>query len=297
MNPERIVGIVARQEALNPVEEGLQKLLHQAFSSAGSSGKKIKNAWNGTWLGHPLHVVLTDVPIGAWTAALIFDAVESISGRDEFATAADASVMVGLVGAVGAAAAGLTDWQDVDPPARRIGLVHGLLNLSGTGLFAASLIMRKRDSRAKGRSLSLLGYAIAAIAGFLGGDLVYDQRLGVDHTAGQRFPEEFVPVMAESELINDKPMCVEYDGVPILIVRHDNRIFALANTCSHLGGPLAEGTLIGSSVQCPWHGSRFALEDGRVLDGPAVHPQPSMETRIRNGQIEIRRYNRSAAQQ
>ncbi len=296
MRTENVASLIVRQEYLKPVEEDLQKLLHRAFSSAGPSGKTIKNFLNGTWLGHPLHAILTDVPIGAWTAALVFDALESISGLDEFATAADASVAMGLVGAVGAAAAGLTDWQDVDPPARRIGLVHGVLNLGGTALFTASLIMRKRNSRTKGRALSVLGYAITAIAASLGGDLVYKQRLGVDHTAGQTFPEEFVPIMPESELVNDKPKGVEYNGIPILIVRRENQIFAIAGTCSHLGGPLAEGTLIGASIQCPWHGSRFALEDGRVLDGPAVHPQPCMEARIRNGQIEISKSHCNAAQ-
>jgi nitrite reductase/ring-hydroxylating ferredoxin subunit len=46
---------------------------------------------------------------------------------------------------------------------------------------------------------------------------------------------------------------------------------------------------VGDSIQCPWHRSRFALEDGRVLDGPAVHPQPCLETRVRNGRIEVRK--------
>lgn len=294
MIAEEIASIITRQGALKPVEEGLQKLLHEAFSSAGTTGQKVKNVLHGTWLGHPLHVVLTDVPIGAWTAALVFDAMESISGRDEFATAADASVLMGLIGAVGAATTGLTDWQDVDPPARRIGLVHGLLNLSGTALFTASLIMRKRSARTKGRVFGLLGYAIATVAALLGGDLVYGQRIGVDHTAGQTFPEEFVPVMAESDLVGDTPKVIEHEGAPIMIVRRENQIYAIANTCSHLGGPLAEGSFIGTTVQCPWHGSRFCLQDGRVLDGPAVHPQPCMQARIRGGQIEIRKSSRAA---
>jgi nitrite reductase/ring-hydroxylating ferredoxin subunit len=102
--------------------------------------------------------------------------------------------------------------------------------------------------------------------------------------------------MPESELVNDKPNGVAHDGIPILIVRRENQIFAIAGTCSHLGAPLAEGTLIGDSIQCPWHGSRFALEGGRVLDGPAVHPQPCLEARIRNGQIEVRKSNGGSAQ-
>ena len=75
------------------VEESLQKLVHKAFASAGPSGQKVKNFLNGTWLGHPLHVILTDVPIGAWTTALVFDVLELVSDRDEFATAADSSVI------------------------------------------------------------------------------------------------------------------------------------------------------------------------------------------------------------
>ena len=59
--------------------------------------------------------------------------------------------------------------------------------------------------------------------------------------------------------------------------------------CAHLGGPLAEGTVRDDSLECPWHGSRFALEDGRVLDGPATQPQPCFETRVRDGYVEVRR--------
>ena len=88
----------------------------------------------------------------------------------------------------------------------------------------------------------------------------------------KHFRNSSFQIMPESELVNDKPKGVAHDGIPILIVRRENQIFAIAGTCSHLGAPLAEGALIGDSIQCPWHGSRFALEGGRVLDGPAVHP-------------------------
>ena len=117
------------------VAKSLQKLVHKAFDSAGPTGQSVKNFLNGTWLGEPLHVVLTDVPIGAWTTALVFDALEMASHRDAFATAADTSVAVGIVGALGAAVTGATDWQDADAPARRLGMIHGLLNLSGAALF------------------------------------------------------------------------------------------------------------------------------------------------------------------
>ena len=271
------------------VEESLQKLVHKVFASTGPSGQKVKNFLNGTWLGHPLHVILTDVPIGAWTTALVFDALELVSGRDEFATAADTSVMIGIVGALGAAVTGVTDWQDADAPARRLGMIHGILNLSGTALFAASLISRRRKSRTVGRILGALGYGVMTTAARLGGKMVYEYRVGVDRTAGQTLPADFVSVLAESDLAEAKPKRAEHDGIPILLVRRGTRIFALAETCSHFSGPLSEGNLVGDSIECPWHHSQFALEDGRVLDGPAVHPQPCLEARVRNGRIEVRK--------
>lgn len=271
------------------LEEKLQKLVHSAFASGGPAGQKVKNFLNGTWIGHPLHVILKDVPIGAWTVALAFDGLELVSGHDEFATAADTSVAIGIVGALGAALTGVTDWQDADAPARRTGMIHGMLNLSGTALFATSLIMRKRKSRTKARILSTLGYAVITAAARLGGNLVYEHRVGVDRTAGQSFPSDFTPVLADSDLTEGTPKRAGDAGSPILLVRRGKRIFAIAETCSHFSGPLSEGKLIDDSIQCPWHRSRFALEDGRVLDGPAVHPQPCFEVRVRNGQIEVRK--------
>jgi nitrite reductase/ring-hydroxylating ferredoxin subunit/uncharacterized membrane protein len=274
-------------------EEKLQKTLDKALYAGGSPvAQRLRNFLNGTWLGEPLHVVLTDVPVGAWTAAMVFDALSlSRSGR-EFTRAADASIAIGLAGAACAAATGVTDWSDVDPPARRTGLIHGLLNLSATALFATSFIQRKRRgskaSRAAGRLSATLGYAVMAYAAHLGGKLVYENRVGVDRTAGQPFPREFVAVLAESELAENKPARAMHNGVPILLVRRGARLFAMAETCSHFSGPLSEGKLDGDSIVCPLHNSRFALDDGRVLNGPAVHPQPCLEARARNGQIEVR---------
>ncbi len=218
---------------------------------------------------------------------MVFDAIDAAANRGEFGTAAGSALAVGIVGALGAAVAGLTDWSDTDPPARRIGLIHGLLNVGGVALFTSSLLARKRKSPGWGRALSALGYAVATFAARLGGNMVYEQRVGVDHTAGQSFPDDFASVLAESELSEGSLRRVDYRGTPILLARRDHRIYALAETCTHLGGPLSEGQFVDGSVKCPWHGSRFALEDGRVLDGPAVHPQPCLEVRVRNGQIEV----------
>jgi nitrite reductase/ring-hydroxylating ferredoxin subunit/uncharacterized membrane protein len=272
-----------------PVDEKLQKLLDKALYGGGHpSAQKVRNFLNGTWLGEPLHVVLTDVPVGAWTVAMAFDALDLVFDRGEFARACESSIGIGLLAAAGAAVTGVTDWSDVDPPARRPGLIHGLLNLSGAALFATSLFLRKRKSRNAGRIVSVLGYAVMSYAAHLGGKLVYEHRVGVDRTDGQVFPEQFVAVLPETSLVDGKLTRVMYQGAPILLVRRGDRLFAMADTCSHFSGPLSEGKLEGDTVVCPYHFSRFALEDGRVLDGPAVHPQPCLEVRTQNGQIELR---------
>jgi hypothetical protein len=128
MASKGIVDALGKQGWLEPLANGLQQAVGSAFTAAGPGGLAAKDFLHGVWLGHPLHPVLTDVPLGAWTVALVLDALESLSGRDELGPGADAAVAVGLAGAVGAAATGLTDWHDTDDPARRVGLVHGLLN-------------------------------------------------------------------------------------------------------------------------------------------------------------------------
>jgi nitrite reductase/ring-hydroxylating ferredoxin subunit/uncharacterized membrane protein len=273
-----------------PVDERIQKRIDAALYAGGRpSAQKIRNFLNGTWLGEPLHVVLKDVPIGAWTVAMFFDVFDSIASRREFALAAEASIAIGIFGAAGAAATGLTDWSDVNPPARKMGLLHGVLNLGATALFTTSLLLRKNKNRAGGRVAAALGYALMTYSAHLGGQLVYKHRVGVDRTDGLVFPENFTPVLSASELAHDQPTRAMHDGVPILLVHRGQRLFAMAETCSHFSGPLSEGKLVDGSIECPYHASRFALEDGRVINGPAVHPQPCLEVRIREGQIEVRK--------
>lgn len=278
-----------QKPAAQPIEERLQKLLDKALYAGGRpQAQQLRNLLNGTWLGEPLHVVLTDIPIGAWTAAMIFDALSLIRSGREFAWAADTSIAIGLAGAACAAATGITDWSDVDPPARRTGFIHGLFNISATAMFAISLMLRRKKARAGGRFTAALAYVLMTYAARLGGKMVYEYRVGVDRTEARLLPQDFVAVLAESDLANDKPTRVVHEGVPILLVRRGDRLFAMAETCSHFSGPLSGGELVGDSIVCPLHNSRFALDDGRVLNGPAVHPQPSLQARVRAGQIEVR---------
>ncbi len=182
------VTLVDRQRWLNEVADLVQEPLREALAASG-----LKDFLHGKWLGHPLHPVLTDIPVGAWTAALVIDAVEMISGDEDVGGAADLAVGVGLAGALGAAVAGVTDWTETEGRARRIGVAHALLNVAATGLYATSLVMRRTGARRAGVGLSLLGYAVASASAYLGGHLVFNESIGVEGSEPDDFEGRFMP--------------------------------------------------------------------------------------------------------
>lgn len=287
------VEVIKKQEWLEPIAERLQPTIAAALGADGPVGPKIADILHGTWLGHPLHVVLTDVPIGSWTAAAVLDALEEMTGSRAIGRGADAVIAVGLVGAAGAAITGLADWSKIGGgQPRRIGLAHALLNATATACYVTSLCLRNTHSRRAGRRFALLGLIVSSVSAYLGGHLVFKEKIGIDHTADYSPPEDFVAVLAEAELLENQLRRVNANGMPVLLVRRGDHIYAIAETCAHLGGPLSEGKLEDATVRCPWHGSRFSLEDGRVLEGPSVHAQPVLEVRVRDGQIEVRRSDR-----
>ena len=279
--------VIASQPWLDTVGKPLSEAVRGLFRNAGPGGQAAKNALHGVWLGHPLHPVLTDVPIGAWTTALALDAREAVTGDGAYGRAADFAVGVGLLGAVGAAVTGLTDWSETEGRSRRLGLLHGLLNLTATALVASSYALRRSGSRSAGRATTAAGFGIAIGAAYLGGNLVYRERIGVTHAAVAE-PQEFTPVLESAALPDNSMRKASIEDASFLVVRQRQRICALAHSCAHLGGPLSEGTLKDGSVVCPWHGSEFALDDGRVLNGPATEPQPCFAVQEQAGQIEVR---------
>jgi nitrite reductase/ring-hydroxylating ferredoxin subunit/uncharacterized membrane protein len=275
-----------QQQWLDPVAEPLTSLVHGAYRSAGETGQLLKNFAHGTWLGHPLHPVLTDIPIGAWATSVVLDAAEQTTGDAGYGRAADLAIGFGLVGALGAAVTGLTDWSETDTAAKRLGLTHGLLNIAATTLYATSLALRRNHSREAGRACSLAGLVIASTAAYLGGGLVYRDRIGVTH-ADESQPERFTRALASSELLENQKKKVDVADTAVMLARQHGRACALAEHCAHLGGPLSEGTLKDGTIVCPWHGSEFALDDGRVVNGPSSHPQPVFQVREENGTIEV----------
>jgi nitrite reductase/ring-hydroxylating ferredoxin subunit len=167
-------------------------------------------------------------------------------------------------------------------------MVHALVNVIGLSLSTASLAYRHAGRRGLARGLSGLGYLVSSTAAHLGGELSFGLGIRVNRTMGQAVPKSFVAVLDEAELQGEELRRVDVDGVPVLLARSQGGdVCALANTCTHLGGPLAEGSREGDAVACPWHGSRFDIRTGAVLEGPAVFVQPRFETRVREGKIEI----------
>ena len=282
---ETAIETIERQDWLDVIADRLQKAVTGAFQAGGDAGRRVRDFLHGTWLGHPLHPALTDVPLGAWTTALVLDAATS---RDNgTAQAADAAIGIGIVGAVGSAVTGLTDWQHTTGGDRRVGMAHAMLITTALTLYIASVALRRSGARELGRGLSVLGFVTAMGAAYVGGNLVYRRRIGVDHAPRPESWTDFVPVLPAGEL-QSSPRRVEANGVAVVLVRRGDRIYAMADSCAHLGGPLSEGAVESGAIRCPWHGSLFSLDDGRVLEGPSTFPQTCFEVRVRDGQIEVR---------
>lgn len=179
MNQNSIIGTIENQEWLGKTGSVIQPAIIKAFEAGGDTGLKIKNFLHGTWLGHPLHPALTDIPIGAWTTAAVLDSIE-LAGNDNFKSGADAAVAIGIAGALGAAVTGLTDWTGTTGKKQKLGLMHALLNITATGLYVTSLILRRKtESRRASICCSTAGYGVMTAAAWLGGHLVFNEQIGV----------------------------------------------------------------------------------------------------------------------
>jgi len=281
--------IVERQTWLDKLSTPLQSWLLNLYGQPGEPNRKIKDLLNGTWLGHALHPLLTDVPLGAWSSTLVLDTAWLANEDEGVARGSDISLGLGIMGAVGAAVTGITDWSDLDGTDRRVGMMHGLLNSGILLTNITSLILRLTGKRRAGVYLSTAGYAVSIFSAYLGGELVFAKGIGVNHVAWEGGADDFVAVLDAKELEEGKLTRVDAAGIPAVLLKQGNSIYAIGATCSHLAGPLDEGTCQDGVVTCPWHGSRFRMSDGGVVNGPAVYAAPTFAVRVRKGKIELRR--------
>lgn len=268
--------------ALDPVSDRLQSAVTAVFRP-----RRLRDFLHGTWLGHPLHPVLVQVPVGAFVSAAVLDLLPGTR------RAATTLIAVGTAAVVPAVAAGWVDWSTLSKDRRRVGLAHAAANVVATGLYAASLVERLRGRGPRGRALSFAGLSVAGIGAYIGGHLSYARGAGMNHAAPDmaRIPAEWTSVGSLASLPDGKPAVRTIGDVPVLLFRLGGRVTAMLERCGHETGPLGEGSVTGSGsdacVVCPWHGSTFRLVDGTVVHGPAASDQPLLRVRVAAGQVEI----------
>jgi nitrite reductase/ring-hydroxylating ferredoxin subunit/uncharacterized membrane protein len=278
---EQLVERIERTTALDPAADRLADLASKQLSASTS----LRNVLSGTAAGHPLHPMLVAVPLGSWLSASFLDVAAGKGGR----AAAGKLVGLGVVSALPAALAGVNDWADTRLAERRVGFVHAVGNEIALVLYTGSWLARRRQRHALGVALAGTGALLLGVTGWLGGHLSYARGVGVDTTAFQLASEEWTDVLPEAELIDEQPTLV-YDGkVPVLLVRTGGQLHAIADRCTHRGGPLHEGEFSDGCITCPWHASKFRVSDGHVLAGPATRGQAAYEVRTRYGTVQVRR--------
>jgi nitrite reductase/ring-hydroxylating ferredoxin subunit/uncharacterized membrane protein len=270
-------------EALDAPGKAIGKQIRNLLPAGGG----VKDILSGTWMGHALHPLLTDIPIGTWTSATLLDLLGGRASRP----AAQKLIGVGLAAAAPTALTGWSDWADSEPAddqVRRIGMVHAIANGTAAALYGASFAARRRGAHATGVLLGLAGAGAMGAGGWLGGDLAFARGVGVNETLFDEEPTDWTPVLDASMLVDDRPTQAMAGDRELVIVKRNGTIHALADRCAHRGGMLHEGELDGDCITCPLHGTRFRLDDGSVMRGPSAYPQPAYEARVNDGRIEVR---------
>lgn len=290
------VSVPGNSPAPSPFAERLSDALQHGIGVVVGSQRKpprrLKSLLNGTWFGHPLHPAITDVPITAWLLTALFDIIWLFTRTQWTAYGAFVTVIVGLGGALFAAVTGLVDWSDTYGAERRVGLNHAIFNVSATILYLVSFLLRLSAGPGDGIAAAIFGFVgliCVSYAAYLGGEMVFTKGTGVNHTAWEAASEDYEAVLPLAGVEENKLYRVMVAGVPVVLLRQGMQFSAISATCPHAGGPLDEGTLSGDVVECPWHGSRFCMRDGRVLTGPATVNAPRYDVRVHNEQVEVKR--------
>jgi nitrite reductase/ring-hydroxylating ferredoxin subunit/uncharacterized membrane protein len=239
--------------------------------------RPIKDFLDGTWLGHPVHAAVTDVPIGAMTVSLIADLI----GQPLIA---DVSMLVGVLAMVAAAVTGLADYTDVDGNARNRATVHATLMVVTLLVYVLSLVIRAGQpvDRLVPIVLGVVGYLLLSLAAAIGGDLVFLIGTHVNRHAWRGAGTKWIALDLGPlpDIPEGGPTKLKAGINELAVIRDGDQILALNALCAHAGGPLAEGTVVdGDRLECPLHGSRYLLTNGHVVRGPAMYDQPAYEVR------------------
>ncbi|MGY1638907.1 Rieske 2Fe-2S domain-containing protein [Geodermatophilus sp. SYSU D00742] len=278
---DRVADVATFDKAIEPARKAVQSL-----------PDVIKDALHGTWLGHPLHPVLVQVPVGSWVSAGLLDAVPPLR------PAATVLIGTGVAAAVPAALSGAADWSEQGSGVRRLGALHALANTASLGLYIGSLAARRRGRGTLGRVLSYTALGIATGSAAIGGHMSYAQSSGASHaaTAARALSTDWIDLGPLDDLPDGRPALRTGAGtgveVPLVAVRRGTRVDAFIGACSHLSGPLYDGSVAEvrghECLVCPWHGSAFDLDNGEPRRGPAANPQEKLETRMEAGRVMAR---------
>lgn len=276
----RFVEGLEGSEALTRVAERVRPV---AASLVGRGRRQ--DVLTGKALGHPAHPMIVIVPMSCWFSSVILD----LAGGRSADRAANRLAGLGVLAAVPAAASGTADWLDTGGAERRVGMAHAVANNVSLATFALSWCLGRRGHRRRSVALRLAGATTTGLAGYLGGHLSYVRGVGVNTTAFQAGPPDWMDAGPLEAVPEVGMSAVAVDGVALLVTRADGMVRVLEDRCTHRGGPLHEGVLVDGCVECPWHGSRFDLVSGEVVEGPASIPQPVYEVRVVDGMVQVRR--------
>jgi nitrite reductase/ring-hydroxylating ferredoxin subunit len=279
---DRVADAAALDKVIDPVRRAVQAVLPQP----------VKNLLHGTWLGHPVHPVLVHVPVGTWVSAGLLDLIPTLR------PAATVLIGTGVAAAVPASLSGAADWSQQDVGVRRLGALHAALNGAALGLYAGSLVARKRDRGALGLVLSYAGLGVASGSAAIGGHMSYAQSSGASHatTAARALTQDWMDLGPLDDLPEGRPALRTGKGgsvaVPLAVVRRGARVDVFVGACSHLSGALYEGAVEDVHGQaclvCPRHGSAFDLDSGTARRGPAANGQEKLEVRMEAGRVMAR---------
>jgi nitrite reductase/ring-hydroxylating ferredoxin subunit/uncharacterized membrane protein len=249
---------------------------HRWLSALFHPIRPIQNFLNGTWLGHPVHAVVTDVPIGALTVSIVADLI----GQP---IVADVSLVLGVLAMIASAVTGAADYTEVDGNARSRATVHSVIMVASLVVYAISLLIRSGSpaDRLVPIVLSVVGYLLLSLGAMIGGDLVYLIGTHVNRHAWRGAGSKWIRLDLGDlpDIPEGGPTKLKAGINDLAVIREGDRILAVHAQCAHAGGPLAEGSLVDGAIQCPWHGSRFRMTDGHVIRGPAMYDQPAYEVR------------------
>jgi nitrite reductase/ring-hydroxylating ferredoxin subunit/uncharacterized membrane protein len=241
--------------------------------------KPVKDFLNGKWLGHSIHAALTDVPVGVFTLAILFDVLD-------LRQAADIGVGFGILAMVAAAVAGLADYTDTDDHPRMVATVHATLMVLALLVYSVSLWLRLSSptgDRLAAVVIGLVGYGLVTAGAWVGGENVYALGDMVNRHAWRFFSAPKWTRLDATEIPENVPTKTKAGAQTLVVVRQGETIYALHDTCAHAGGSLSEGKIVDGCIQCPLHFSCYDLVTGRRKSGPTTFDQPRYEVRSADG--------------